>query len=67
MDADGGRPVAARVAAAVTAPGLPALWSALYVGTALMLVAGVVCVGLAVPRAPAGPGPGVTVGPAPQR
>jgi hypothetical protein len=58
MNADGGRPVVADVTAAVTAPALAAVWTGLFVAAGLLLLAGVVCVGLAVPRGPAPVGPG---------
>jgi hypothetical protein len=50
MNADGSRPVAAEVAAGVTAPMLRGLWTALYATAALVLVAGVLLVALALPR-----------------
>jgi hypothetical protein len=58
MNADGGRPVVAEVAAAATTPGLAALWTGLFVLAGLMLLVGVVSVGLAVPRQPVPAGPG---------
>ena len=50
MNADGSRPVAATVAAGVTAPELWLAWAGLYLSGGAALVVGAVVVGLAVPR-----------------
>jgi hypothetical protein len=60
MNADGSAPVVSRVAAAVTAPGLAAAWTGLFVTTGVLLVAGALLVALAVPREPQRPLPAGT-------
>ncbi|WP_214401412.1 DUF4389 domain-containing protein [Pseudonocardia lacus] len=54
MNADGSRPVDARVSGGATVPGLHWVWTGLFIGAGATLLAGALLVGLAVPRRPVG-------------